>query len=134
MVEELENRKAKLRQELREIEGRLESSVKSLGGLFDGLLPTGKIRRFPIRSVAFALAFGFMSGIVRVGRRSRTRGVRGFLKLGLSGIILGELKRVAAQRAVRYVSDLADQTLRNKFNVNRASKAEPAESESSSRT
>ncbi|MEX2585904.1 MAG: hypothetical protein WD315_05870 [Balneolaceae bacterium] len=113
MVREIEQRKAKLRAEIKQIEGRLEQNLKSGTKILEQYLPMEVIRRSPLKSILIAGTTGFVSGFT--GIRRRKRGKRGLFRSTLTYMVTDELKRVAARQAFRYLSNLANRKVHQHF-------------------
>jgi len=114
MVEEVEQRKEKLKAELKQIEYQLESHLKDGLTSLGGFLPTGTIRRTPLRSVAIAAAVGFTTGLT--GFRRRKRGVvQGLFRSTIIHMVVDELKRIAARRTFHYLMNLVDTSIHERF-------------------
>tara|TARA_R100001143_G_C3361367_1_gene137169 strand:- start:115671 stop:116033 length:363 start_codon:yes stop_codon:yes gene_type:complete len=75
--------------------------------------PSDSIRKHPFRSVGIAIASGLALGLLSKKKRSRkdkygTNYVTND-QSGFTSLLMYELKRLAANKAVSYVSDLIDQ-------------------------
>ena len=116
MAEKVEQRKARLRAELRQIEERLEERFQCGVNVLDTVFPVGRIRRYPIRALLFAAGLGFLIGIV--GKRRRTRGR--FFRSAILHMLTDEVKRIAAKRAFHYMVDIADTAFRQRFGIGTA--------------
>lgn len=113
MITEIEQRKAKLRAEIKQIESRMEQNLKSGTKILEQYLPMEAIRRSPLKSVLIACTTGFVSGFAGI-RRSK-RGKKGLFRSTLTYMVTDELKRVAARQVFRYLSDLANKKVHQHF-------------------
>lgn len=113
MVREIEQRKARLRAEIRQIESRLEQNFKSGMNILEPYLPMEVIRRSPLKSILIAGTAGFVSGFAGIRRGKRSS--RGLFRSTLTYMVTDELKRVAARQAFRYLSNLANKKIHQHF-------------------
>lgn len=115
MIRELEERKAQLRNELEEIEERLEDSLHAIVDPFESFLPSESIRRSPLFALGVALMAGFFSGIIGFGKGKFPAGPFGFLRRGATILLTAELKRLATRKAIGYLSEWIRSGLREGF-------------------
>lgn len=99
-IKEIRERKKALRREMGEIQSDIESSLNIVKGNFsDRISPRYWVNRYPLQMAGTALFIGFV-----IARKiGRGKGI-GILSGGMFRGILGhELKKMATQRAVRYL-------------------------------
>jgi ElaB/YqjD/DUF883 family membrane-anchored ribosome-binding protein len=106
-------RKKKLQDDLDLLEGSFENRItrirKNIMGAFE---PVEYIKRNPFKSVGVAVIAGIALGLSGRKKGGDDEGGRSATnKLIFSTLLLDELKRLAAQRAASYVSDLIDQRM-----------------------
>ncbi|MEX0594368.1 MAG: hypothetical protein WD115_06295 [Balneolaceae bacterium] len=115
MIQELEERKRRLRADLDEIEARFETRTSRLGGQLTRWIPKGirssipirgwSMRSLPLAMTGAVIVIAFSSGWLRGGRRVATTGLKGLLRSSITGILLSEMRRMATKRAMHYVMD-----------------------------
>jgi ElaB/YqjD/DUF883 family membrane-anchored ribosome-binding protein len=109
-MSELRERKEKLQEELdaleNDIEGRISGVQKKLMG---NLEPVSIIKRHPFTSVGASILAGLAIGLIgKKGKREETGDSSG---VEFSRIVIDEVKKLAAKKAVQSLSDLIDQKL-----------------------
>lgn len=125
-LEKIKRRKEELQAEIDRIEdnyitkaSNIERKVKSV------LRPVHNIRQKPFTSVGISVAVGFVIGFLRKKKSSKSSKSRKFKDsspsaydgksdTGFTTLLMAELQRLAAQRAMMFVSDLIDKRLRSK--------------------
>ncbi|WP_069130968.1 DUF883 C-terminal domain-containing protein [Rhodohalobacter halophilus] len=112
-MKEVKERKQKLKDEIRLLESGFENRItkaKSNLGQITG--PTGYVKKNPIKSVAVAAAAGFTLGLLKRSNKSRSySNSKSNPRSGISSILMNELKHMAVQKAMYYLSDVVDQQL-----------------------
>lgn len=112
-------RKTKLKDDIELLEGNFENRYKKVkSNVFGSFNPLDTVRKKPLQSVGIAVALGIVVGLSGKKKRKRVSGssedIVGFDKPGFTGILFDEAKRIAAQRAAYYLSELVDQKLASK--------------------
>jgi hypothetical protein len=123
-LDKIDRRKKELQAEIDRIEenylrkaSEIERKVKSV------LRPVHNIRKNPFTSIGISVAVGFAIGFLRKKKSSKpapsndkeTTYQNGRDDTGFTTLFLAELKRLAAQRAMMYVSDLVDKKVMPRF-------------------
>ncbi len=117
-MKELKARKMALKQEMEQIQGEIESSLREVRhSMTDRVRFRYWVERYPLHIVGTALLAGFM--LARRGRSERTKKVAEDAEVhvtespdsSFSSLFMGELKKMATQRAVRYVMQRVEQAL-----------------------
>ncbi|MEX1062141.1 MAG: DUF883 C-terminal domain-containing protein [Balneolaceae bacterium] len=79
------------------------------------VLPSDKIRRHPLTSVGIALVAGFVLGLPKLRKKKKHNGEpkqnSAHENTAVTRLILEELKKVAAKRAVQYAVNSFDQNV-----------------------
>ncbi len=79
--------------------------------------PTESIRKHPFRAVGIAIVSGLAFGLISKKKRSRSEkeesNDNSNNDSGFTSLLMYELKRLAASRAVSYISDAIDQRSNN---------------------
>ena len=110
-------RKQKLQEEIDSIEEKYSRQAKKINTSIQSTLkPVETIKNYPITSLGISLAVGFVVGFS--GKRKKRKPAsttsasestsRKSDKEGFSSILVGELKRMAAKRAMYFISDWVD--------------------------
>lgn len=99
-IKELRARKRVLKQEMKEIQQEIEGSLAQVRhSVIDRASPRFWVEKYPLQLVGSALVAGFL-----IARKTGYGRMAGLLSPGLfSGLLASELKRLVAQRAVRYI-------------------------------
>lgn len=107
-IKELGARKAALKQEMKEIQMEIESSLNQVRHTVTGKTsPRFWVEKFPLQLLGTAVLAGFI-----IARKTGAGKTAGFFSGGLfSGILSSELKKVAVQRAVRYIIKRIENTI-----------------------
>lgn len=110
---ELKERKEKLEEEIRSLENGFETRITNVkSGILKTAHPTEFIKSNPLKSMAVAAAAGFTIGLLRRGKRSRSYSQKkSNPRNGIPSILKNELKHLAVQKAMYYISDLIDQQI-----------------------
>lgn len=115
-IEEIQLRKQKLQDEISLIEEKYSQKANKLSsGIQNTLKPIQSIRDNPLKSLGISIAVGVVIGLS--GRRKKSskspassdsggQSVGG--DSGFSSMLMSELKRMAAKRAMMYISDIID--------------------------
>lgn len=119
-IDEIKERKKILIEKIEGIEGKYTQKATSIEGkVRKTLKPIHLIRQNPLKSLGASIAVGFLIGIV--GRKKSTStssspsSPGGSSGTGFTSLLISELKRMAAHRAMLYVSDIVDQKVMPKF-------------------
>lgn len=114
-MEQIKDRKQKLQHEVERIEQKYGSKASALENRVQSTLkPLQTIRDNPFKSVGIAIALGFLAGIA--GKRKSKKTVssgNGTMESspghsGFSSLLMNELKRMAARRAMVYITEWVD--------------------------
>lgn len=122
-LDKIDRRKKELQAEIDRIEenylrkaSEIERKIKSV------LRPVHNIRKHPFTSIGISVAVGFTIGFLRKKKSSKSAPSNdketyqnGKDDTGFTTLFLAELKRLAAQRAMMYVSDLVDKKVMPRF-------------------
>lgn len=108
---ELRERKEKLKREVNQIEEKYSEKITSAKNTVNRTLkPISTIRENPFKAVGIAVVIGALTGIT--GRKkSSKKSDSDDSGTGFSSLLMGELKRLAARKAMVYVSDIVDQEI-----------------------
>lgn len=114
-LKSIKQRKQELKAEIDRIEtkysdqtSKIENSVKK------ALQPMKEIRKKPFKALGVSIGVGFVVGFLTGGSRKKRREPIGY-GTGFSSLFMAELKRVAAQRAMLYLSDMLDEKVMPRF-------------------
>jgi ElaB/YqjD/DUF883 family membrane-anchored ribosome-binding protein len=114
-VDEIQLRKQKLQQEIDLIEQKYSKKATKLSnGIQNTLKPIQTIRDNPLKSLGISVAVGLVLGLSGRRKRSSTKTSStydrgsGSSDSGFSSLLMSELKRMAAKRAMMYISDIVD--------------------------
>lgn len=115
-LDELEQRKRKIRTELNQLHHQLDGSMRNAGHkAAHSILPVKWIRKKPFKAIGASLLTGFILGLSRGRGKSKKirKGESGSTESrpGMSSMIVDELKRVAARRAVQSIVEMVDEQL-----------------------
>jgi hypothetical protein len=120
-IYDIKLRKKKLQDEIQHIEDKYSRKASKIsGGIQSTLKPIQKIKKHPLKAVAASIAFGLIIGVS--GRRkskskseSKTQSpdsdaddYSGRESTGFTSHLISELKRMAAKRAIVYISEFVD--------------------------
>lgn len=117
-MKELKARKLALKQEMEQIQGEIESSLREVRhSMTDRVRFRYWVDRYPLHLVGTALLAGFM--LARRGRGGSTKNIPQEAEVTVtessdntfSSLFMDELKKMATQRAVRYVMQRVEQAL-----------------------
>jgi ElaB/YqjD/DUF883 family membrane-anchored ribosome-binding protein len=106
-LSDLQARKKNLELELEKIKESVSTSASDVkDGIISSVLPVERIRKKPFKSIGIAIAAGFILGLPRLrGKRIKGESVKSY---GFSSMLIDELKRMAARKAMIYITDLID--------------------------
>jgi ElaB/YqjD/DUF883 family membrane-anchored ribosome-binding protein len=106
-LSELKSRKKILEDELESIKVSVSSTTSDIkDDIVSSILPIERIRKQPFKSIGIAIAAGFILGLPRLrGKRIKGESVKSY---GFSSMLIDELKRMAARKAMIYITDLID--------------------------
>ncbi|MFU8812717.1 MAG: hypothetical protein ACNA78_07085 [Balneolaceae bacterium] len=111
-----------LKKELQRDVSRLEQTYikraeRTAGKVKRTLQPIQSIKKDPVKAVAVSVAVGFLLGFTRSGRKKRREpsSTTGTTRYGFSSMLFDELKRLAAHKAMIYVSDLVDREVMSRI-------------------
>ncbi|MEX0661166.1 MAG: DUF883 C-terminal domain-containing protein [Balneolaceae bacterium] len=112
-IEEIQVRKERLKNELEIIEKKYAAKIGGVKSAVDGSLkPAQTIRRNPLKAVGYAVLVGFTVGLLKNSRSSKQKKHKndhsGESRIGLTSLLVDELKRLAARKAMVFVSDIVD--------------------------
>ncbi len=115
-IEEIQLRKQKLQDEISFIEEKYSRKATRLSsGIQNTLKPIQTIRDNPLKSLGISIAVGVvigLSGRRRKSSKSSSQTDSGNQSVGgdsgFSSMLMSELKRMAAKRAMMYISDIID--------------------------
>lgn len=113
-IEEIQVRKERLKNELEAIETKYAAKIGGVKRMVDGSLkPAQKIRRNPLKSVGYAVLIGIAVGLLRSKDSSKKENQdksieSGESKVGFRSLLMDEMKRLAARKAMVLVSDMVD--------------------------
>lgn len=104
---DLQARKKKLKQELENIKASVGSSASEVkDDVISSILPVERIKKQPFKAVGIAVVAGFILGLPRLrGKRVKGGEVKSY---GFSSMLIDELKRMAARKAMIYITELVD--------------------------
>lgn len=112
-IEEIQLRKERLKNELSFIEKKYAAKIGGVKKAVDSSLkPAQTIRRNPIKAVGYAVLVGFAVGLVKNSRSSKQKNNKdnhnGESRIGFTSLLADELKRLAARKAMVFISDMVD--------------------------
>jgi len=106
---ELRERKEKLKRELDLIEDKYSGKISRAKNTVNRTLkPIKAIKENPLKAVGIAVVVGVLAGMSGRKKSSKYSNTGG-AGTGFSSLLMGELKRLAARKAMVYVSDIVDQ-------------------------
>jgi len=117
---DIRERKKNLEDEIRMLESGFDSRLSKVkSGLGSAANPTSYVKKNPLKSVAVAAAAGFTLGMLKRSKkksRAYSHEKKSNPRGGISSILMNELKHMAVQKAMYYISELVDQQIagRNK--------------------
>jgi len=123
-IEDIQIRKERLKNENEAIETKYAAKIGGLKKMVNSSLkPAQNIRRNPIKSIGYAVLIGFAVGLVRKkssSKKSKKREIEAESsdnqKLRFTSLLMDELKRLAARKAMVFVSDMVDKEIMPRVN------------------
>jgi hypothetical protein len=117
-MKELKARKIALKKEMEQIQGEIETSLREVQhGMADRTRVRYWVEKYPLHFVGSALLAGFLLAR-RGGRRPGNSSpgedpavVREAPRTGFSSLLMDEFKKLATQRAVRYVMQRVEKAI-----------------------
>ncbi len=140
-LEKIKRRKEELQAEIDRIEDNYISKASNIERKVKSVLrPVHNIRQKPFTTVGISVAVGFVIGYLRKKKSSKSSTSRKYKEsspseydgksdTGFTTLLMAELQRLAAQRAMMYVSDLIDKRLNAKDSNSNDSKKSQGESD-----
>jgi ElaB/YqjD/DUF883 family membrane-anchored ribosome-binding protein len=124
-IEDLKHRKERLKKEIENLESDMDKSfTKVKENTFGSFKPVSAIKNNPFKAVGIAVITGIAFGLT--GKKKTKKSSQRSDKYGFGGLLLDELKRLAARRATEYVSAFIDSQItprvHQKFDKNEKSK------------
>lgn len=120
-MEQIQERKRELENEIHRVEEKYSSKASSIEKTVQSTLrPVKKIRDKPFVAVGLSAALGFLIGVSGRKKRSRKKDrdlpeapavYSGKQDSGFTSLVAGELKRLAARKAIAYFSEWVDHSL-----------------------
>lgn len=114
-------RKTRLQDDLELLEGSFENRFnKAKKNVFGSFKPIETIKKRPLQAVAFSVAAGLVIGLSKKKKRkkrtpSETKSENSSSRSpGFTSLLFDEVKRIAAQRAASYISEMMDKQLSDK--------------------
>lgn len=114
-IQEIQIRKERLQNELDAIETKYAAKIGGVKRMLNGSLkPAQKIRRNPLKAVGYAVLVGFSVGLLRKKKSSKKKKNKqaqdhsGESNVGFTSLLMNELKRLAARKAMVLVSEMVD--------------------------
>lgn len=116
-LKEFTQRKNKIEAELNQIQNNLDNSVTRVrDSVLHSVLPADKIRKKPFKSVGLAVLIGFAVGLPKFrGKKSSKDGAGSNRGLGVTNLMVDEIKRLAAQKAAGYIMEMIDAKFADHF-------------------
>lgn len=111
---EIKFRKKKLKDDIDKLESGFKNRAEKVRSMIPGNInPVGSIRKHPFRALGIAIASGLVIGLSSKKKRFRSEKEGSISSSnndsGFTSLLMYEIKRLAAHRAVSYISDLIDQ-------------------------
>lgn len=111
---EIKFRKKKLKDDITMLESGFKHRAEKVQSYIPvSINPIDTIRKHPFRALSIAIASGLVLGLSSSKKRSKNEkeetGHSSKSDAGLTSLFIYELKRLAASRAVSYISDVIDQ-------------------------
>lgn len=119
-MKEIRIRKKKVKDDLELLEGNFEKRIQSIKERFLGpFKPVSLIKNKPFIAIGIAVAAGIALGFSKKSRNGkkvdqRKENTTGYSGPGFTGLLIDEMKRIAASRAASYISDFVDQKFSEK--------------------
>ena len=105
--------KNRLKDDLELLEGSFENRITSLkNNIFGSIKPVSLIRKKPFHAIGLALFTGVALGLARKKKGSSSgNSDSSSSRLKFTGLLLDEVKRIAARRAADYISEFVEQKM-----------------------
>lgn len=104
---DLQERKKKLKKELENIKASVGGSASEVkDDVISSILPVEHIKKQPFKAVGIAVVAGFILGLPRLRGKNKKGGDS--KSYGFSSMLIEELKRMAARKAMIYITELVD--------------------------
>jgi hypothetical protein len=112
-MSEIKQKKNRLKDDLELLEGSFENRITKLQkNIFGSIKPVTLIRKKPFHAVGFALFAGMALGFAKKKQRASSgNGDSSSSSLKFTGLLLDEVKRIAARRAADYISEFVEQKM-----------------------
>lgn len=114
-------RKTRLQDDLELLEGSFENRYrKAKKSVLGSFKPVDTIRKRPLQAVAASVAAGLVIGLLRKKKRKKrtssesSSGRSQSDSVSFTSVLFDEVKRIAAQRAASYISELMEQKMSEK--------------------
>lgn len=114
-------RKTRLQDDLELLEGSFENRFnKAKKSVLGSFKPVETIKKRPFQAVALSVAAGLVIGLSGKKKRKKRSSPETQTEsyssgsAGFTSLLFDEVKRIAAQRAASYISEMMDQKLSNK--------------------
>jgi len=114
-------RKIRLQDDLELLEGSFENRFKKARkSLLGSFKPVESIKNRPLQAVAISVAAGVVLGLSSKKKRKKRADTGNYSEnstsgsVGFTSLLLDEVKRIAAQRAASYISEMMDKKLMDK--------------------
>lgn len=134
-LHEINARKEELQDEITQIENKYTQKVTKIERRIKSTLkPVKTIRKKPLKALGVSIALGFLIGISGRKKSKSDPVVNNSVasEPGFTSLLMNELKRLAARRAMVYITDIVDQKVIPGINAARTKKAnEEADQEES---
>ena len=116
-LKEFIQRKNRIEAELNQIQNNLDNSVTRVrDSVLHSVIPADKIRKKPFKSIGIAVLIGFVVGLPKFrGNKKRKDGAGSNHGLGVTNLMVDEIKRLAAQKAAGYIMDMVDAKFSDHF-------------------
>lgn len=132
-VEEIQLRKQKLQDEINLIEEKYSRKASKISsGIQNTLKPIQTIRDNPLKSLGASIAVGVILGLSGRGKKSSDKsspdsgGHSVSENSGFTSLLVSELKRMAAKRAMMYISDIVDRKIMPEIRSSESAKSTKA--------
>ena len=116
-MNEIRQRKKKLRDDLDFLESGFENRISKVSSMIPGNLnPVETIRKHPLKSVGLSILLGAVAGVAFGSGKKKRRNSEEIesdsaSSQGFSSMVFNELKRVAAFRTASYISEMLENSL-----------------------
>lgn len=106
----IRSRKQQLEGDIELLEKGFENRISRVGKKFNNTVKLKKfIKKNPLIAVSAATGLGLLVGLIKKKKRAkRSEDIIESPDSGLNSLIFSELKRVAARKAVHFISDIVD--------------------------